>query len=92
MALDRQLEVLGVHAEPVVADADEAAPARFDGDVDAARAGVERVLDQLFDRRGGPLDDFAGGDAVDQERVEAANGHAPISARAAKDFKRNRLR
>ena len=50
-----------------------AAPARFDGDVDAPRAGVERVLDQLLHRRSRPLDHFAGGDAVDQQRIEAAD-------------------
>ena len=52
-----------------------AAPARFDRDVDAPRAGVERVLDQLLDRRSRPLDHFAGGDAVDEQRIEAADGH-----------------
>ena len=45
------------------------------GDVDAPRAGVDRVLDQLLDRRSRPLDHFAGGDAVDQQRIEAANRH-----------------
>ena len=48
----------------------------------APRAGVERVLDQLLDRRGRPLDHFAGGDAVDQQRIEAANRHG-IESRAA---------
>ena len=60
-----------------------AAPARFDRDVDAPRAGVERVLDQLLDRRSRPLDHFAGGDAVDQQRIETANGHEGESRAAA---------
>ena len=76
MALDREREVLGVHAAAVVDDADQRPPARFDRDLDALRAGVERVLDELLDRRGRPLDDFAGGDAVDQQRVEATDGHS----------------
>ena len=75
VALDRKREIVGVHAGAVVGDADQRAPARFDRDVDAPRAGVERVLDQLLDRRSRPLDHFAGGDAVDQQRIEAADGH-----------------
>ena len=88
VTLDREREIVGVHAEAVVADPDQASPARLDRDVDARRAGVERVLDQLLDRRRRPLDHLARGDAVDQQRVEAANGHAPISARAAMDSSR----
>ena len=75
MAFDRQSEIVGVHAGAVVGDADQRATARFDRDLDPPRAGVERVLDQLLDRRRRPLDDFAGGDAVDQQRIEAADGH-----------------
>ena len=75
MALDRQREIVGVHAGAVVGDADQRPPAGFDRHVDAPRAGVERVLDQLLDRRSRPLDHFAGGDAVDQQRIETADGH-----------------
>ena len=38
-------------------------------------AGVERVLDEFLDRRSRPLDDLARGDAVDEQRIEAANRH-----------------
>ena len=48
-------------------------PPACDGDIDPARAGVERVLDQFLDRRSGPLDHLAGGDPVDQQRIEAAD-------------------
>ena len=50
-----------------------------------ARARVERVLDELLDGRGRSLDHFAGGDAVDQQGVEAADGdkREPLNARAA---------
>ena len=41
-------------------------PPSFSLDVDAPGAGVERVLDQLLDRAGRPLDHLAGGDAVDR--------------------------
>ena len=75
MALDAEREIRFVHAAPVVGDADEAPPARLDRDVDAPRAGVERVLDEFLDRRSRPLDHLARGDAVDEQRIEAANRH-----------------
>ena len=47
-------------------------------DADRARAGVERVLDQLLDGRGRPLDDFArrnlAGDLLGQD-VDYVLGH-----------------
>ena len=64
-----------VHAAPVVGDADQRAPAGLDRDLDAARPGVERVLDQFLDRRRRPLDHLARGDAVDEQRIETANWH-----------------
>ena len=73
--LDREAEVGFVHAVAVVGHPDEAPPARFDGDLDLGRAGVERVLDEFLDRRSRPLDDLARGDAVDEQRIEAANRH-----------------
>ena len=51
------------------------APAGLDRDLDAFRPGVERVLDQFLDRRRRPLDHFARGDAVDDQRIETANWH-----------------
>ena len=75
MALDGKLEIRFVHAAPVVGNADEPPPARLDRDLDMARAGVERVLDELLDRRGRPLDHFARGDAVNKQRIETANRH-----------------
>src|SRR5207253_8229871 len=50
---------------PVVADQDPLNPAAVELDLEAGRAGVERVLDQLLDDRSGALDDLARGDAVD---------------------------
>ena len=75
MPFDRKREVGLVHASPVVGDADEAPSAGLDRDLDRRRAGVERILDQLLDRRGRPLDHLAGGDAVDEQRIETANRH-----------------
>ncbi len=87
MALDGEVEVLAAHAQAVIDDADQLFAARLDGDVDPARAGVERVLDQLLQRRGRPPDDLAGGDAIDEHRIETANGHglAFTSLRRARD-------
>ena len=75
VAIDGKREIGGVHARAVVDDADELAAAVLDGDVDAARAGIERVLDEFLDRGRGALDHLAGGDAVDENGIETANGH-----------------
>ena len=88
MALDAELEIGRVHADAVVADPDQIAPARLDGDLDPPRPGVERVLDQLLHRRGGPLDHFAGGDAVDEQRRTVMRGFYSCSAKGEADAKR----
>ena len=79
VALDRQGEGLGVHAVAVVGDADQAATAVVEHHVDAPGAGVDGVLDQLLDRRGGALDDLAGGDAVDRGGGQDADGGHGVS-------------
>ena len=73
MAIDRKRQILRAHAVPVVADADQPPPARPDDDLNAARPGVERVLDQLLHHGGRTLDDLACGDAIDKHRVETAD-------------------
>ena len=52
----------------VVGDADEAHAAVLEVDRDPARAGVERVLDELLHDRRRALDDLAGGD-LHRERL-----------------------
>ena len=52
-----------------------AAAAALGHDVDACRAGIERILDQFLDDARRPLDHFAGGDAVDDAGFELADGH-----------------
>jgi hypothetical protein len=47
------------HPAAVVADCDESRAAALDLDTDRLGAGVERILDQLFQRRGRPLYDLA---------------------------------
>ena len=73
VAVDAEREIVGRHPMAVVADADQPPPASLDHDFDPRRAGVERVLDEFLHRRGGTLDDLARGDAIDEDRVQAAN-------------------
>ncbi len=75
VALDAEREVGRVHAAAVIHDADEAAAARLDRDVDPRGAGVQRVLHQFLDGGSRALDDFAGRDAVDEDAVEALDRH-----------------
>ena len=75
VAFNREDEIVLVHAASIVDHADEFAAAVLDRHVDALRAGVERVFDQLLDGGTGPFDYFAGGDAVDEDGIETANGH-----------------
>ena len=53
----------------------EAPPAAIGEHVDAARAGVERVLDEFLDHARRPLDHLAGGDAVDDLFGKLADRH-----------------
>ena len=64
VALERQPRIVRAHPLAVVFDAHQALAAHFDVDLNAPRAGVDGVFDELFDDRGRPLDDFAGGDLI----------------------------
>ena len=75
MARQRQRELVGGNAAAVVAHARESHAARFDFHLDASRAGVEAVLDQLLDDGGRALDDLAGRDLIDEVIVEDADRH-----------------
>ncbi len=65
--------VFGRHAFAVVFDGDELLAAEIHRDGDAARAGVKRVLDQLFDDRCRTLHDLAGGNLIGQRRRQPTN-------------------
>ena len=75
MTFDREREVGVIHSAAIVHDANEPAAALFDCDVDAARAGVERILDEFFHSGRRSFDHLARCDAIDKNGVEAANGH-----------------
>ncbi len=64
--LDRKVKFVGIHAAAVIGDDDQPAAAVVHGHVDAPGPGIDGVLDQLLDRRGGAFDHLAGGDAVDR--------------------------
>ena len=81
VTLDREQKIRFIHAAAVVDDADQSPAAVLDRDVDFFRARVERVFDELLHGGARPLDHLAGGDAVDQNRVEATDGHDESSAR-----------
>ena len=65
MAFDREREIVARHAAAVVGDADAPPPAAIGEDIDAARAGIDGIFHEFLDGARGPLDHFAGGDAVD---------------------------
>ena len=79
MAIDREHKIRPRHARTVVGDANEPPPAAVGEHVDAARAGVERVLDQLFHHARRALDHLAGGDAADNGVGKLADGHARLA-------------
>ena len=76
VAFDGEQRVVVRHSASVVAHFDPFAAAVFEDDVDRARAGVDRVFDQLFHDRRGPFHDLSGGDLIHQFRREHTNrGH-----------------
>ena len=65
--------VIAAHAEAVIGHAHEAPAAGLHFDGEAARAGVEGVLNEFLDHAGRALDHFAGGDLVGDVLGEQAN-------------------
>jgi hypothetical protein len=64
VALKSQERIIAIHALAVVGDADELAAAGFHFYADAICAGIERVLQQLFDDGGGTIDDLTGSNLI----------------------------
>ena len=80
VALDRQPRILRPHPFPIVLDADLFLAAELDVDREAARAGIDRVLDELLDDGRGTLDHFAGRDLVRElRRQEVDRAHVRSS-------------
>src|SRR5690606_31713284 len=60
----------------IVADGDAAYAAAIEPDLDALRARIEGVFEDLFQHRRRALDDLAGGDLADEKVRERGNGAA----------------
>ena len=77
MALEGEERVVAHHAAAVIGNLDEFFAAAFHLHANAARARVQRVLEQLLYDRGRALDDFSGSDLVSdmlRENVDASHG------------------
>ena len=75
-AIPRQRQFIGRDPLTVVADPHQRHPTLLQFHLDRPGAGVDRILDQFLDHRRRPLDDFAGGNLVDQQFREDMDGHA----------------
>lgn len=73
MPLKRQAQLLAGDAAAVVRDPDLLDATLLELDFDDLGSGVEAGFEQLLEHRGGALDDFAGGDLVDQDFGEAVD-------------------
>ena len=78
MARQRERQFVALDAAAIVADTAQLRAAILDLDLDALGAGVEAVLDQLLEHRGGPFDDLAGGDLVNELLGKNADRHQEV--------------
>ena len=74
VALDGELEILGVMPSPSSTTRISRRPPASIVISTVRGAGVDGVLDEFLHGRGRPLDDLARGDAVDEDGIEAADG------------------
>ena len=86
MALDGEVEIFGGHAAAIVDDANEPPAAQFDRNIDSRSARVERILDELLDGGGRPLDDLARRDAIDKNGIKTADGHGRVHQGGSSEF------
>ena len=82
VALEGQGRLGRRDAAAVVLDADQPPAALAHLHADVGRARVQAVLDQLLDRRRGPLDHLAGGDLVGNFGRKDVDGHGGIVPQA----------
>src|SRR5579884_124977 len=80
-ALEREGQLARGDPVAVVGDADQALARALDLNRDAARPGVEAVLDELLHDGRGPLHDLAGGDALRRARREDLDRGAGLRRR-----------
>jgi hypothetical protein len=82
VSLEGKHSVVTNHATAVVGDLDDFFATGFDLDLDASGTSVEGVLEEFFDHRGGPLDNFPSSNFVGYgfgENVDAAHGFVSVS-------------
>ena len=72
----RELELIARDPGAVVAHAAKRDASGLDFDLDAARVGIQAVLDQLLHHRRRPFDDLAGRDLVNELFGQDPDGHA----------------
>jgi hypothetical protein len=75
VALEGQRQLVLGDAAAVVGHPDAPHAALLELHLDGRRAGVHGVLEHFLEHRGGPLDDLAGGDLVDEVVGEEVDGH-----------------
>src|SRR5450755_1681127 len=75
MARERDGQLIRTHAHAVIAHTNKSDAATLDIDVDAVRVGIQSVLDEFLDDRGGTLDHFPGGNLVDEFVLENPDRH-----------------
>jgi hypothetical protein len=64
VTVEAQERVGPAHANPVVCDPNPTLAPTLDGHLHPGRPGIEGILDQLLDHRGGTFHDLAGSDLV----------------------------
>ena len=72
---DSQRQLVGTDALTVVGHPDQRHPALLQIHSNGAGTGIDGVLDQFLEHGGRPLDDFTGGDLVDQQFGQDAYRH-----------------
>ncbi len=70
MTRQGQRQIFLVDADAIITHPDQACPTRLQLHLDAPATGIDGILDQLLDHRGGSLDHFTCGDLVGQSRIE----------------------
>jgi hypothetical protein len=66
MPCQRQADFARVDADPVVPNANQPAAASLEFHLNAPRARVQRIFDELFNHRRGTFDNLAGSDLINE--------------------------
>src|SRR5262245_7532366 len=87
MPFQAETRVVGLHPDAVVFDSDELLAAVLDGDDETPGVGVDGVLDQFLDDRGGTLDDLTRGNLVGEVVWQSPDAaHLSIAVQRGRSF------